>query len=238
VQELAINVKQLTKSFYSSGVVTPALRGVDLQVHTSELMMLVGPSGCGKTTLISCIAGILSPDSGTCSVLGYNLNSLSDRQKTRFRCKEIGFIFQSFNLIPTITVLENVIVPLLLNNIKQKLAKDIGLAVLNQVGLADRAYSLPHELSGGQQQRVAIARALVHNPRLIVADEPTSALDYANGQKIMEMFREVALSSGRSLLIVSHDSRIYRFADRIAEMSDGVIVKMSVPDNVQKNFEI
>ena len=228
---VAVKVTNLEKSFHSTGVITPALRGINLEVNAGELLMLVGPSGCGKTTLISCIAAILTPDKGICEVFGQNLSKLTDSQKTRFRGKEIGFIFQSFNLIPTLSTIENVSVPLLLNGKNRKEAEQKAAEVLTRVGLGARLNSLPSELSGGQQQRVAIARALVHNPRLIVADEPTSALDHANGQKIMELFREVALAEGRSLIIVTHDARIFPFADRIATMEDGRIIRVAKEEN-------
>jgi putative ABC transport system ATP-binding protein len=225
----AINVscRGVTKTYRSNGVSVPALRGIDLDVHAGELMMLVGPSGCGKTTLISVIAGILDRDEGDCTVFGEDFKKMSGGQKTSFRGKNIGFVFQQFNLLPTLTAQENVSVPLLINRVSRREAMSRASAMLARVGLGERQKSLPSQLSGGQQQRVAIARALVHEPRLLVCDEPTSALDHATGHKIMEMLREIALEQGRSLVIVTHDARIFEFGDRIARMDDGHIESVS-----------
>lgn len=223
---VAVECRNLTKTYGTGASETVALRGIDLIVRRGELMMLVGPSGCGKTTLISIIAGILSQDSGSCHVLGEDINGLSNSARTAFRGKHLGFVFQAFNLIPALTAAENVAVPLLINGIGRKEAVERALALLGRVGLADRGGSLPAELSGGQQQRVAIARSLITEPHLIVCDEPTSALDEANGHQVMALFREVALREDRVLLIVTHDARIFSFADRIAQMNDGHIVEI------------
>ena len=186
--------------------------------------MLVGPSGCGKTTLISIIAGILDQSEGDCLVFDHDFKSMRVQDKTRYRGQNIGFVFQAYNLIPALTAAENVAVPLLLHGAKRGQATERAREVLKQVGFDDRMMgSLPAELSGGQQQRVAIARAMVHNPKLIVCDEPTSALDHDNGQRIMELLRQVALQEGRALVVVTHDARIFGFADRIARMDDGRI---------------
>jgi putative ABC transport system ATP-binding protein len=222
--ELAVHLTGVTKSYGSGDSKVTALRGVDLDVAPDELLMLVGPSGCGKTTLISVVAGILDQDSGECRVFGQDLLAMRDRDRVRFRGDNIGFVFQSFNLLPTLTAAENVAVPLLIRGVSRREAVDRASDVLKRVGLGDRGRSLPSQLSGGQQQRVAIARSLVHNPRLIVCDEPTSALDHQTGHKVMELFRQVAMGDGRSLIIVTHDSRIFEFADRIATMDDGRIV--------------
>jgi putative ABC transport system ATP-binding protein len=219
----AIHVRGLTKSYSTGGSVTPALRGVDLDVQQGELLMLVGPSGCGKTTLISVIAGILNQDGGECVVYGSELSKLSDREKTAFRGSSIGFVFQAYNLIPTLTAQENVAVPLLIAGRDRLESLKRAGEILRAVGLEEKLHSRPGQLSGGQQQRVATARALIHEPKLIVCDEPTSALDSDTGQKIMSLFREVALKGGRTLVIVTHDSRIFHFADRIARMDDGRI---------------
>jgi putative ABC transport system ATP-binding protein len=202
------------------------LRGVDLHVRQGELMMLVGPSGCGKTTLISVMAGILDQDSGTCTVFAHDFQRMSQRSKTRYRGHMIGFVFQAFNLLPTLTAVENVAVPLLIHGMRRSLALAKARDLLDRVGLAERSVALPAQLSGGQQQRVAIARALVHEPRLVVCDEPTSALDAETGQRIMELLRTMALGHGRALVIVTHDARIFGFADRIAHMNDGRIEKI------------
>jgi putative ABC transport system ATP-binding protein len=225
MSEYAVKCVGVTKSYDAAGQKVTALRGIDLEVRTGELMMLVGPSGCGKTTLISVIAGILDRDEGECSVFGRDFSKMSGGERTRLRGKSIGFVFQQFNLLPTLTAAENVSVPLLINNVGRREAMKRSEEMLAKVGLGERTKSLPKQLSGGQQQRVAIARALVHGPKLIVCDEPTSALDHHTGEKVMEMLREVALGEGRSLVIVTHDSRIFGFADRIAKMDDGRVVE-------------
>lgn len=224
----AVYCRGLCKTYYSSDDAIPALRGIDLDVASGELMMLVGPSGCGKTTLISVIAGILDHDAGECRVFDTDLQHLSNQAKLAFRAQHIGFVFQAFNLLPTLSIAENVAIPLIINGVARKRAEHRALEMLARVGLAERARAMPAQLSGGQQQRVAIARALVHGPRLIVCDEPTSALDHDTGQKIMALFKEVALDAERALLIVTHDARIFGFADRIAHMDDGRIERIEI----------
>jgi putative ABC transport system ATP-binding protein len=221
ITDLAVRCRGVTKTYVTGTTRTPALRGIDLDCRKGELLMLVGPSGCGKTTLISVIAGILDRDEGECSIYGNDFSSMSSSQRTSFRGKNIGFVFQQFNLLPTLTAAENVMVPLLINKEPRGKALERAKAALSRVGLEQKFNSLPSQLSGGQQQRVAIARALVHHPKLIVCDEPTSALDHQTGHKVMELLREVALGEGRSLVIVTHDARIFEFADRIAHMDDG-----------------
>jgi putative ABC transport system ATP-binding protein len=223
----AIVCKDVTKSYRSKTNETLALRGVNLEVNPGELFMLVGPSGCGKTSLISVIAGILNYDSGYCSVFGQDFKQMTDSERTTYRGKNIGFVFQSYNLIPSLTTTENVSIPLLLNGVDKNQASKRSRDILRRVGLSDKLETLPSELSGGQQQRVAIARALVHNPKLIVCDEPTSALDHATGAEIMNLFRQEALEGQRTLIIVTHDSRIFEYADRIAKMEDGQISELS-----------
>jgi putative ABC transport system ATP-binding protein len=225
--ETAVRCRGVTKTYGVGAAAVTALRGIDLDVHTDELLMLVGPSGCGKTTLISVVAGILDQDNGQCTVFGHDFKSMSQSEKTRRRGELIGFVFQSFNLLPTLTAAENVAIPLLLNGMKRATAIARASKILDRVGLGDRTRSLPAQLSGGQQQRIAIARAMVHGPRLIVCDEPTSALDHETGHKVMELLREVARAENRALIIVTHDARIFGFADRIAKMDDGHIVQVA-----------
>lgn len=224
---VAVKCRGVTKTYGSGGSAVMALRGIDLEVRTGELIMLVGPSGCGKTTLISIIAGILDYDAGECSVLGQDPKKMSARELTRLRGANVGFVFQSYNLIPTLNAAENAAIPLLLNGVPRGRAVKRARDMLATVGLGDRWKSMPSQLSGGQQQRVAITRALVHEPRLIVCDEPTAALDHETGGRVMELLRAVALDSGRALVIVTHDPRIFGFADRIAKMDDGRIVSMA-----------
>jgi putative ABC transport system ATP-binding protein len=220
----AVYLRGVTKTYGSGPSQVPALRGVDLDVPMGELVMLVGPSGCGKTTLISVVAGILDHDEGNSLVFGNDLRAMSQGQKTTFRGTNIGFVFQAYNLIPSLTTMENVAVPLLILGNSRKAALTRSKDVLKEVGLGEKLNALPAALSGGQQQRVAIARALVHNPRLIVCDEPTSALDADTGRMVMEVLRQTALSEKRALIIVTHDNRIFNFADRIARMDDGRII--------------
>lgn len=220
----AVYLRGVKKTYVSGPTRVPALRGIDLDVPMGELLMLVGPSGCGKTTLISVVAGILDHDEGDSLVFGNDLRAMSQTQKTAFRGSNIGFVFQAYNLIPSLTTMENVSVPLLILGKNRKAALARSQEVLEGVGLGDKLHALPAALSGGQQQRVAIARALVHNPRLIVCDEPTSALDADTGRLVMEVLRKSALSENRALIIVTHDNRIFNFADRIARMDDGRII--------------
>lgn len=223
---IAVLCQGVTKNFVAGDTITPALRGIDLEVRVGELLMLVGPSGCGKTTLISVIAGILNQDQGSCKVFGYDLQHAADRERTAYRGKNIGFVFQAYNLIPTLTAQENVAIPLLIAGVPRKTALARAEQQMIKVRLQEKLKSLPSQLSGGQQQRVAIARALVHEPKLIVCDEPTAALDQDTGHRVLELFREVALDQQRALIIVTHDSRIFSFADRIAEMNDGRVARV------------
>jgi putative ABC transport system ATP-binding protein len=224
---IAVHCAGVTKSYGTGNAKVTALRGIDLDVYAGELLMLVGPSGCGKTTLISVIAGILDQDEGECLVFGRDVNRLAQGDKTRYRGQHIGFVFQAFNLLPPLTAAENVAVPLLINGTGRREAIDRAKEILSRVGLGERTQALPAELSGGQQQRVAIARALVHDPQLIVCDEPTSALDADTGHKVMELLSTIAVGADRGLIIVTHDARIFEFADRIAMMDDGRIKRVT-----------
>jgi putative ABC transport system ATP-binding protein len=219
----AVEARGVVKTFGRGDNRTQALKGVDLTARFGELLMIVGPSGCGKTTLLSVICGTLGFDSGNVSVFGEDLAGMRDAQITAFRGKNVGFIFQQFNLIPTWNAVENVSVPMLLNRHSRGVAEGAAAKLLGEVGLGEKLRSYPTELSGGQQQRVAIARALVHEPRLIICDEPTASLDAASGHKVVELLKQVACHPERCVIVVTHDSRIFRFADRIAEMEDGQV---------------
>lgn len=230
----AVSLQHVNKSFGVGNTYLPVLKDINLDIRRGELLLLVGPSGCGKTTLLSVMAGILDADDGVVDVFGTRVDKLSQSQKTRFRQQTIGFIFQQFNLIPTLTATENVAVPLIINGRPYREALDRARHYLDLVGLGNRLAHFPPQLSGGQQQRVAIARALVAEPRLVVCDEPTAALDGATGQMVMEMFRQVALSTDRAIVVVTHDNRIFPYGDRIAEMLDGRIVDVhDNPDHIK-----
>lgn len=222
--EIAVSCKNVKKTFGTGTSKVEALRGINLEVKKGELLMLMGPSGSGKTTLISVIAGILTQTEGECLVSGIDLNGLPDREKTHYRGKHIGFVFQAFNLIPMLTCAENVSVPLILNGVDRKTALDKAERLLTDVGIPEKINTAPNELSGGQQQRVAISRAMIHNPDLIVCDEPTSYLDHDTGIKVMELLRSIAGENGKTLIVVTHDVRITKFADRIANLEDGRII--------------
>ena len=219
----AIQLSNVSKAFGSGDARTLALKDASFSASLGELHLLVGPSGCGKTTLLSVAAGTLAWDAGDVSVLGTRLNDLPRPKVTEFRRRHIGFIFQQFNLIPTLDLVENVSVPLLLNGRPRREAEERSAALLQRLGLGGRERKRPTQLSGGQQQRVAIARALVHEPPLLIADEPTSALDRETGHQIMEILSTAARSPNRCVVIVTHDPRTYAYADRLTEMEDGRI---------------
>ena len=225
-QPAAVSLRGIVKSFGTGDTKVTVLRGIDLDIYLGEMLLLVGESGGGKTTLLSAIAGILDVDEGDIDVLGVPLSDLPAGKRTTFRGQTMGFIYQQFNLLPALTAAENVAVPLLIQKISRSAALRRARAMLDRVGLGDRADFLPKNLSGGQQQRVAIARALVNEPRLLICDEPTAALDGPNGQKIMELLREVGRAPDRCVVIVTHDSRIFHFGDRIANLTDGRIVSI------------
>lgn len=224
--EIAVLSRDVTKVFGRGDTQVHALRGIDLKIRLGELTMLVGPSGSGKTTLLSVITGLLDATSGELVVLGQRPAKLSQEELILFRRKNLGFVFQQYNLIPALTAAENVAVPLLAGGVKRQQAVARGKEFLATLGMAHRAHALPSELSGGEQQRVALARALVHEPKLIVCDEPTSALDGRTGHAVMELLSATAVRPGRGVIIVTHDARIFDFADQIAHMDDGRIVSL------------
>ncbi len=224
---LAVACSGVEKDFGRGDTRIRALRGVDLEIPLGEMTMLVGPSGCGKTTLISVIAGVLDSTGGDIAVLGARISSMGGSHLVRFRRKNVGFVFQQFNLLPALTAAENAAVPLLAAGWKRKAAIEKGAEILGQLGMGDRVHAYPTELSGGQQQRVAFARALVHEPRLIVCDEPTSALDAETGHQVMELLAAQAVRPDRAVIVVTHDNRVFSFADRIARMEDGRIASIT-----------
>ncbi len=222
-KNITIQVTNVSKTFGQGDDQVHALKNINLEVYEGELVMIVGPSGCGKTTLLSVIAGTLSFDSGSIVVLNSELEQLSKNALTSFRARNIGFIFQLYHLIPTLNTTENTCIPLIIQGQDLKKASKQAQEILKKVGLDDKYKKLPRELSGGQQQRVAMARALVHNPPIVICDEPTSALDFETGTKVMEILKHLAASSSRSVIVVTHDHRIFKYADRVIEMDDGAI---------------
>ncbi|MCP5392141.1 MAG: ABC transporter ATP-binding protein [Sphingomonadaceae bacterium] len=219
----AISTRGVTRDFTTGENTITVLHGIDLDVRAGEMTFLVGESGSGKTTMISIMCGILWPTQGEVEVFGTDIYALSDTELVEFRLANIGFIFQQYNLIPSIDAAANAAVPLIARGMPVGEARERAKDMLAKLNIADQAGKLPNQLSGGQQQRVAIARALVHEPRLIVCDEPTAALDAKSGRRVMDLLREVAVAEDRSVIIVTHDNRIFDMADRILVLEDGRI---------------
>ena len=232
----AVVCRRVTKDFGAGESQVRVLRGVDLDVPFGEMTLLVGPSGCGKTTLLSVVAGLLNATGGEVTVLGEDASRMSGTEAVKFRRRNIGFVFQQYNLLPSLTAAENAAVPLFAAGVPKRRAVAEASDLLSQLGLGGRLHALPSQLSGGQQQRVALARALVHNPRLVVCDEPTSALDHETGNAVMELLTSVAVRPDRAVVVVTHDSRVFQFADRIAHMDDGRIVESNAADS-QAGFQ-
>jgi putative ABC transport system ATP-binding protein len=205
------------------------VEGISKHFGTGErrvAALRVVPSGCGKTTLLSVIAGILNADEGAVTIFGQEVSAMSDRARTRFRARHIGFVFQQYNLLPALTAAENAAIPLVIAGWSKAKAVDKAKAVLSSLGMGKKTESLPNQLSGGQQQRVAISRALVHEPSLLVCDEPTAALDHETGLSVMDLLREAAVKPDRAVVVVTHDNRVFHFGERIAHMDDGRIVQV------------
>lgn len=222
---LAVVCREVRKSFGEGDSAIEVLRNVNFEAKQGELTFLVGPSGCGKTTLISVIAGLLDKSAGRVELFSEEVEKLTPRDRILFRRKNLGFVYQQFNLLPALTAAENVSVPLLAAGVSRRTATDKAKALLVKLGLKERVDMLPAKLSGGQQQRVALARALVHEPRLIICDEPTAALDHATGEAVMQLLSENAVHPDRAVIVVTHDNRVFHHADAIAHMDDGHIVK-------------
>jgi putative ABC transport system ATP-binding protein len=222
--EYVATIEAITKDFPSGGETIRVLHGVSARLDYGKLTMLVGPSGCGKTTVLSILSGTLSATTGHVTVLGQHLDHLSNNNLVRFRRRNIGFIFQQYNLIQTLTAAENAAIALIADGVPWEDATAKAGRMLDHLGLGGHKNKMPRQLSGGQQQRVAIARALSHNPDLVVCDEPTAALDAEAGQAVMALLDEAASDSRRGVLIVTHDDRIFSFADRIIRMEDGRII--------------
>jgi putative ABC transport system ATP-binding protein len=223
---VAVEIRGVGKHFGSGERRVMALTDVDWDVYAGQMSLIVGPSGCGKTTLLSVVAGILNADTGSVRIFGHEVSSMSDRAKTRFRARHIGFVFQQYNLLPALTAAENAAIPLVIAGWNKTNAVRKAKEVLDSLGMGKKTESLPNQLSGGQQQRVAISRALVHEPSLLVCDEPTAALDHETGHSVMELLREAAVKPDRAVVVVTHDNRVFHFGDRIAHMDDGRMIQV------------
>ena len=221
---ITIKCKGIKKSFSNGENKTVALRGIDLEILDNKLTLLVGPSGSGKTTLLSIMETILTPDEGDLFILGNHMNKMNELEKAQFRNKNIGVVFQTLHLIPTLTVLENVILPLIIKGDDEKSAKKKGVSLLEQLHIQGKMNFSPIQLSRGQQQRAAIARALINDPKIILCDEPTGSLDQENGHTFMTILRNLA-SLNRTIFVITHDHRIFSFADHIININDGIIEK-------------
>lgn len=234
----ALSARRIEMEFGEPGARARVLHGVDLTVALGKLTMLVGPSGCGKTTLLSILSGTLRPTAGEVDVMGATITSMRDSEKVKHRRQRIGFIFQQYNLLPALTAAENAATPLVTAGMSLKAASAKARAVLETLGMGPHADKLPRQLSGGQQQRVAIARAIVHEPALVVCDEPTAALDAETGRQVMDLLRTASGDPNRAVLVVTHDNRIFHYADRIVAMEDGRIVGDSDAGNLPEAFHV
>jgi putative ABC transport system ATP-binding protein len=220
-----VEARSLRKTYDTGAVRVDALRGVDLTLEAGEMLAIMGPSGCGKTTLLNCLSGLDSIDGGDILIAGTPLAAMTDRERTDYRARHMGFVFQFYNLIPVLSAVENVELPLLVSRVPGADARRRALEALDLVGLADRAGHVPDELSGGERQRVTIARSLVNDPAIVWADEPTGDLDSENAAEIVELMRRLNLERGLSFLIVTHDISVGRKTDRIVRMLDGEVVE-------------
>jgi putative ABC transport system ATP-binding protein len=235
---LAARAEKIDMAFGSNGLKNQVLFGIDLEVKLGELTMLIGPSGCGKTTLLSILSGTLRPTGGRAEVMGEPITELRDADKVKLRRRRIGFIFQQYNLLPALTAAENAAMALVTGGMKLGTAAAKARGVLETLGMGPHADKLPRQLSGGQQQRVAIARAIVHEPDLIVCDEPTAALDADSGRQVMDLLKTAAGAPERAVLVVTHDNRIFHYADRIVAVEDGRIVGDSGDGTLKETIHV
>jgi len=217
--------EKIHKTFRSGEIEVHALRGVDLTIGTGEMVAIMGPSGCGKTTLLNTLSGLDSFDDGEVTIEGTSLADMNDRRRTDYRARRMGFVFQSFNLLPVISAVENVEMPLLVSGVRPAQARRRALESLESVGLADRASHRPMQLSGGQIQRVTVARALVNSPALVWADEPTGNLDVGSSTEVLGLMQRLNREEGQTFVIVTHDPQVAALCGRIVRMKDGEIVE-------------
>jgi len=229
-----IQAMDLVKTYDTGYSKVRALRGVSLSVERGEMVAIMGPSGCGKTTLLNCLSGLDDIDNGQVIVDGTDINRLSDNAKTGYRARNMGFVFQVYDLLPILSAVENVELPLLVSGTAAKAAREAAMRALEFVHLVDRANHRPAELSGGERQRVAVARSLVNEPAIVWADEPTGALDSTNADDIMNLLRELNESSSQTFVLVTHDSKMAAYAQRIVYMVDGLIVDEKRTDHAKQ----
>lgn len=225
-----ILAQQVHKTFNTGKIQVHALRGVDIEVFPGEMVAIMGPSGCGKTTLLNCLSGLDDFDAGEVYIDGVNLRSMNDRTRTAYRAQHMGFIFQTFNLLPVITAIENVELPLLVSGVRPAEARRQAQEALAKVGLADRGHHRPAELSGGQRQRVTVARALVNNPAIVWGDEPTGNLDSKTASDVLTLMQQLNRDLKQTFVIVTHDSVIGAACDRIVNMQDGLVINVDSED--------
>jgi ABC-type lipoprotein export system ATPase subunit len=223
--DIVIDARHVVKTYDTGTVQVQALRGVSLQVQRGEMVAIMGPSGCGKTTLLNCLSGLDEFDSGTVLVAGHDIAHMPDDRKTEFRAREMGFVFQTYNLLPVLSAVENVELPLIVSGTRPKEAREKALQALDRVNLRPWANQRPGQLSGGQRQRVTIARAIVNHPSIIWADEPTGALDSKSANDIMDLIVELNVTEQRTCVIVTHDPKVAARCHRTIHMADGVIVR-------------
>jgi putative ABC transport system ATP-binding protein len=220
---IMVEARGVEKAYAAGGMRVHALRGVDLSIPRGEIVAIMGPSGCGKTTLLNCLSGLDEFDEGEVFVGGKSISGMSDRKRTRFRAEKMGFIFQTYNLIPVLSAVENVELPLLVAGAKPSEARRQATSVLETVGVPEQANKRPNEMSGGQQQRVTVARSLVNDPAIVWADEPTGALDSENSAEIMDLLVRLNREQGQTFVLVTHDISVARRAHRLVRMRDGRI---------------
>ena len=220
-----LELNELNKFYLEGGEKREVLRNVSLKIQEGQIVALLGRSGSGKSTLLNLLAGIDEPSSGSIRIAKTRLNELDEHQRTLFRRKNIGFVFQSFNLIPTLTVEENLLLPMELNGESTKIAKARVTELMQELGLGDRLESFPDRLSGGEQQRVAIARALIHDPNLILADEPTGNLDRQTGEQALHLFRELIRKAGKTMIVATHSGDVLGIADRVISLEEGKLIE-------------
>ena len=220
-----LELNELNKFYLEGGEKREVLRNVSLKLQEGQIVALLGRSGSGKSTLLNLLAGIDQPSSGSIRIAKTRLNELDEHQRTLFRRKNIGFVFQSFNLIPTLTVEENLLLPMELNGESTKIAKARVAELMQELGLGDRLESFPDRLSGGEQQRVAIARALIHDPNLVLADEPTGNLDQQTGEQALRLFRKLIRKAGKTMIVATHSSDVLGIADRVISLEEGKLIE-------------